>query len=203
LSPDFDELVGADLEPGERARLLRAHNLLVDAGPPPELPPSLEQPLEPRTADVVPFFNRRRHAAIAVLAAALALALFGAGFLTGHGRGGGGFETDRALAMRPTAAAPRGAVGLLALGNKDTAGNWPMLLSVSNLEKLPPRGYYAVWLTRKGKPIAPCGTFVVASAAETQVHLNAPYELNRFDGWVVTKQAPGHHEPGRVLLTTA
>jgi anti-sigma-K factor RskA len=203
LSPDFDELVGIDLDPDERSRLLHAHRLLVAAGPLPELPPSLENPLEPRMAEVVPFFNRRRHAAIAILAAALALALFGGGFLAGHGRGGGGFASERALAMRPTGAAPHGAVGLLALGNKDTAGNWPMLLSVSNLEKLPPRGYYAVWLTRKGKPVAPCGTFVVSSAAEIQVHLNAPYQLQRFDGWVVTEQAPGHHEPGRVLLTTA
>ena len=38
--PDFDELVG-ELEPEEEARLRHVHELLVAAGPPPELPPAL------------------------------------------------------------------------------------------------------------------------------------------------------------------
>ena len=48
--PDFDELVGGDDLPGpERERLQRVHELLVAAGPPPELPPELVQPdLDPR-----------------------------------------------------------------------------------------------------------------------------------------------------------
>jgi len=36
MRPDFDELVGSDLEPSERARLERVHELLVAAGPPPD-----------------------------------------------------------------------------------------------------------------------------------------------------------------------
>ena len=32
------------------------------------------------------------------------------------------------------------------------------------------------------------------------MRLNAPYELRRGDGWIVTKQLPGHHEPGPVVL---
>jgi hypothetical protein len=40
---DLDDLVGDDLEPRERARLERVHALLQQAGPPPELPPALEQ----------------------------------------------------------------------------------------------------------------------------------------------------------------
>src|ERR671936_1903421 len=35
--PDFDELVGPDAEAGERERLRRLHDLLVAAGPPPDL----------------------------------------------------------------------------------------------------------------------------------------------------------------------
>ena len=35
MRPDFDELVGTDLAPGERERLERVHELLVAAGPPP------------------------------------------------------------------------------------------------------------------------------------------------------------------------
>jgi hypothetical protein len=201
VTPDFDDLVGHDLDPDERSRLLRAHELLVAAGPPPEVPPSLADPHQPRDAEVVPFFNRRRHATIAVVAAALAIALFGGGYLAGHHGRGGGFSTQQSLAMRPTSAAPTGAIGSIAIGPVDDAGNWPMLVRVSNLTKLPPRGYYALWLTRGGKAVAPCGTFVV-EGAETEVHLNAPYRLNRFDGWVLTLQEPGHHEPGTAVLKT-
>ena len=39
--PDFDELV-PDAEEGERERLRRVHDMLVAAGPPPELTPQME-----------------------------------------------------------------------------------------------------------------------------------------------------------------
>ena len=39
-----------------------------------------------------------------------------------------------------------------------------MLVRVANLEKLPRRGYYALWLTKDGRPVAPCGNFVVCRA---------------------------------------
>ena len=41
---DFDALVGDDLEPAEHARLLRVHEMLREAGPPPELTPHLSAP---------------------------------------------------------------------------------------------------------------------------------------------------------------
>ena len=37
-TPDFDELVGVDIERDERDRLLRMHAVLLEAGPPAELP---------------------------------------------------------------------------------------------------------------------------------------------------------------------
>jgi len=120
----------------------------------------------------------------------VALALFGVGYLVGHREPSGSFEAERSLPMHATPAAPEGAIGSLAIGNKDAAGNWPMVVRVSNLKKLPPRGYYGVYLTRKGRPVAPCGTFVV-SGTTTEVRLNVPYRLQRFDGWVITLQPPG------------
>src|SRR5207245_1293825 len=45
--PEFDELIGADAPAEERERLRRVHELLVAAGPPAELPPSLETVPEP------------------------------------------------------------------------------------------------------------------------------------------------------------
>ena len=38
--PDFDQLVGHEVGREERERLQRVHELLVEAGPPPELSPS-------------------------------------------------------------------------------------------------------------------------------------------------------------------
>ena len=59
-SPNFRDLVGEDLPDTERARLERVHELLVAAGPPPELPPELVQPdLDPREQNLE-FLPRRR-----------------------------------------------------------------------------------------------------------------------------------------------
>jgi hypothetical protein len=202
LTPDFEDLVGTDLEPEERDRLRRAHDMLVAAGPLPELPPELADPMGPPEAEVVPFWNRRRNATVAVLAAALAALAFGVGYLTGHTKSGSDF-TAATVVMRGTTAAPDG-VGSIQLGSKDDAGNWPMLVRVSNLAKLSKNSYYTLWLTKKGKPVAPCGSFLVRGGTHpTEVKFTVAYKRSNFDGWVVTKQSRGDRTPGRVLLETA
>ena len=42
-SPKFQDLVGEGLPPTEHERLERVHEMLIEAGPPPELPPELEE----------------------------------------------------------------------------------------------------------------------------------------------------------------
>lgn len=172
-TPDFDELVGADLPEEERARLRRVHDLLLAAGPPPELPPALERPR-------VRALPRRRLGALA-LAAALAVAAFGAGWLA---RGGDHFEVRRSVPMRATANAP-GASALIELGHADENGNWEMLLHAKGLKPLPDDGYYVLLLTKDGEPVATCGSFKVDADGETTVRLGASYSLSEFDGWVV------------------
>jgi hypothetical protein len=198
MTPDFDELVGEDLADDERERLRRAHDLLLAAGPLPELPPYLEHPREPEPAEVVPFFNRRRSAVLAIAAAAIAAAAFGGGYLAGH-HGGGGFSAVRTVRMHGTKLAPD-ALASVQVGSTDDKGNWQMRLRVSNLPKLPERGYYTVWLARHGKTIAPCGTFR-AEGDTTTVDFTVAYTLKRFDGWVVTRWlAP--HRPQPTVMTT-
>jgi hypothetical protein len=202
VKPDFEELVGTDLEPEERARLLRAHNLLIAAGAPPELPQSIAEP-GAVAGETTWFFNRRRNVTIALLAAAIAAAAFGIGYLTGHRGNGGSFASKHTVAMHGTPAAPSGAIGSIALGRRDGAGNWQMLVRVSNLKKPPRGGYYTLWLTRKGRALASCGSFVVAGGdSTTELRFTVAYKLKDFDGWVVTEQTGGHHEAGRVVLTT-
>lgn len=184
--PDFDELAGEGLEPAERARLERAHEALLRAGPPPELPPELAEPPAPAPVRLLP---RRRRAALALVAAALALVVFGAGYLVGDRAGEA--PVDRVIVLTGTPAAP-GARASLAVFAVDDAGNWPMELTVRGLETLPEGETYELWLTRDGALAESCGVFAVAGET-TVVPLNAPYKLKRFDGWVVVRH--GESEP--------
>jgi len=199
MTPEFDDLIGGDVPAAERERLRRAHDLLVAAGPPAELPPELEHPVKPPPEIVIPYFPKRRYAAAAILAAALAAAAFGGGYLFGHSTNSG-FSAAFKVRMHGTAATPD-ALAAIQVGKRDADGNWPMLVKVSNLPRLPAHGYYTLWLSRNGKPTAPCGTFR-AHGATTGVTFTVAYTLKRFTGWVVTKQSPGHREPGPVVLTT-
>lgn len=175
-APPFDEIVdGAD---PERLRLRSAHDLLLAAGAPPELPPSLEAPPpEPRAGLIT--FPRRRYTAIAAVAVA-ATVLFGVGYAIG-GRDSPQ-KPVRSIAMN----GPSGATATIDLLSKDAAGNWPMTLEVSGLAALSDGETYTLWLTRDGKLAESCGAFAVA-AGTTTVPLNAPYPLKQFDGWVVVR----------------
>lgn len=193
--PDFDELVGSDVEPGERDRLRRVHDMLVTAGPPAELPPHLES--GPTLAMTLSRPPRRTTRRLALLAAALCvLAItFVVGYVTGNNGGSGG----RTLSLTGTRAAPN-ALASLRVFPADSSGNWPMRLSGTGLPKLGPRGYYEVYLVRDGKLFAPCGAFVTKSAETAiDVTLNAPYRLHPHDTWVVVKHFVDH-DPGAVVL---
>ena len=189
MSPDFDELAGDGLAADERERLARVHALLVAAGPPPELPPGLASAPAPPNASVIPFLRRYRAAAAGV-AAVLAVALLGAGYVIGRGT-----TPEQAFTVPMTGAG--GARAELVVFAKDSAGNWPMELTVSGLEPLTAGGVYELRLTKNGKLAESCGTFSVA-AAETTVPLNAPYRLRDYDGWVIVQR--GSTSP---LLSTA
>lgn len=190
-APDFDELVG-DAPAEERERMRRAHDLLVAAGPPPELPASISSP-------PVRAFPRRRTPALLIAAAIAALA-FAAGWIL---NGGDDFEVRAAVPMHGTSNAP-GASAMLELGYGDGDGNWPMLVKVEGLKQLPKGGYYELLLTKKGKPIAVCGSFKVKPEGWTEVRLGASYDLRSFDGWVVRPYIHGRDKFNRtvVLRTT-
>lgn len=183
--PDLRELVGDDVPAEELERLGRVHELLVRAGPPPELPGELAEPPEPDST--VALLPRRHWRPLAALAAALALAAFGAGWLAASARDSGGGETfaiDFRVPLQGTPAAPK-AVASLAVGERDEAGNWPMAMTVRGLPELPEGRHYELWLTRDGKIAAYCGRF--RTEANTVAYLNAPYRLRSYDGWVVTR----------------
>ena len=198
-APDFDDLVGTDLPDEERARLMRAHRLLVEAGPPPELSPELDSvpwPDEPQ----MPLLKPKQRRPL-LLAAAIATAI-GIGFVLGQSTGpsSSSMQTVRVVKLAGTNL-DSNARGTLELGKADADGNWPMVLRARGLQELPEGGYYDLYLTKGGKPVVLCGTFNV-KGREIVIHFSAAYELDHFDedGWVITRQLPGNHKPTEVVL---
>jgi hypothetical protein len=197
--PNFDELAGgADLSPEEAARLERVHDLLVAAGPPPELPPRLLEPdheLEHR--DNVIFLPRRRAGMVLGIAAAVALLALLGGYLLGQRQQ---FDEAGSVTMHSTVtASPASAV--IHVGKADSAGNWPLKVDVKSLPALPEGEYYEMFLTRgANQRAASCGTFRVSGSSD-EVRLNAPYHLRAFDGWIVTREGPGSGNHPVVLST--
>jgi len=199
---DFHDLVDTSgLAPEEEARLRRAHDLLVQAGPPPDLPPELEAPpTQPAEAEILqfPLLPQRRFALVAVAAATVTLIAFGGGYFLGHSKSKPtAFKTERVVAMHG-----RGeALAVLRIAAPDSVGNWPMEMQVSGLPSLQQRSaYYELWLTKNGKAVAPCGTFRV-HGKNTNVHFTVPYNLQHYDGWIVTAQPRDETPPGPVVLT--
>jgi hypothetical protein len=171
------------------------HDLLVAAGPPPELPPALQAPPPSPRATVLSLPRRRRALAAVALAAALAAAVFG-GYAIGTR--GGGFTTWRGpIAMHGATSA----LASLRIGRADAAGNWPVQLRVSGLPKLPPGGYYELLLTRDGARGPECGTFVV-DRGTTVVTMNAPSTLPEWNGWVIVRHLPGQPADSTPILST-
>jgi hypothetical protein len=188
MSDRFDDLVGDIEDPAERERLRRVHELLLSVEAPPELSPAARPP-EP-----VRLLPRRRRYALALLAAALAAALFGTGYLVG----------DRADDVTPVTVIAmsgvgdgRGAAASIELLPQDASGNWPLNVLLRGLEPSKDRAdYYELWLTKGGKLADSCGRFTVHPGLTT-VTLSVPYGLRRYDGWVVTRRGSD-----RVLLRT-
>jgi hypothetical protein len=200
-APDFDDLVGKDVPDEERARLLQAHRLLVEAGPPPELSPEMESVPWPEDSQMPLLKPKPKQRRLLLLAAAIATAI-GIGFVLGQSTSSSSssMEAVRVVNLAGTAL-DSDARGTLELGKADAHGNWPMILHTRGLQQLPEGGYYDLYLTKGGKPVVLCGTFNV-KGDEVVVHFSAAYDLGHFDknGWVVTRQLPENHEPTEVVL---
>jgi hypothetical protein len=189
-----------DLAPEERGRLERLHELLLEAGPPVELPPELEQPVDAPDAEIIafPLLPKRRVGAAVLLASAAAAAALVGGFVWGHSKA----KPAPLAAERIVSMHGQGALAVLKVAKHDSVGNWPMEMSVSGLpEQMQRAAYYELWLTQKNGPMLPCGTFRVHGKTTT-VRFSVPYSFKHASGWIVTRQVPGAAEPGPTVLTT-
>lgn len=182
--PDFQELVGNDLSPAERERLERVHEMLIAAGPPPELPQELADP--PRQEGKLVELAHRRLRTGLVLAAAIVIAAFAAGYLLGA-RGEDSSSNSLAAAKQVVLGKAPGRFAVVGIGDRDSSGNWPMTVQVEGLDHLPRGDYYTLFMTRNGKPIVTCGTFNVSEDGLTKVQFSVAYDVNRFDGLMIKK----------------
>jgi hypothetical protein len=206
--PDFRELVGEDLPTEEAARLRHVHDLLLEAGPPPELPRSLAVPaieVSERPArehqGMFQLLPRRRLGAALALAATVALVAFVGGYVAGyrHHPAASKFATEQTVRLHGTALDPD-AVAVVRVGHEDANGNLPMLVTAEHLTRLPRNGYYTLALTKNGRPVVSCGTFRVRSdQARTTVRMAVAYDVTEFDGWVVTEYRHGRKAEPVVL----
>jgi hypothetical protein len=179
--PDFRDLVGDDLPAEERERLQRVHEMLIAAGPPPELPPQLEQvPTDRPAAEPIALPRRRTGAALA-LAAAIALVAFLGGYIAGHSKNTP-FESVQSVKL-----GNRQVSAVVKLGPKDTNGNTPMQLKVEGLPPLPAQDYYVLFMTKRGKPIVECGTFHVRTRGSVTVPFTVAYDPSDFDGFQLAR----------------
>jgi hypothetical protein len=208
-TPNFDELVGGEVTGDERERLRRTHELLTQAGPPPELSPELEKVPWPEEAlQPLGLFRtprqRKGWSRFQVVLAAAAVLLVG--FLIGHALASRSntFTATHVVNMHGTRAAPN-AFASVELGRKGNDGNWPMQVTVDNLPPAQNGSYYNLWLSLHGKPIALCGTFNTHFNGNASVRMSAAYNLGemKFDGWIVTRHAAGVPERlSPTVLTT-
>lgn len=197
--PDLRDLIGDEGDTDER--LARVHELLLDAGPPPDAVPR-----SPHVGGrVFRARTRRRRWTELALAAALAAVALAVGFAVGSR--GSAFEPVATVAMHGVSPVAE-ASAELAVGKPDESGNIALEMDVKRLPQLPQGGWYELFLSKNGVIGASCGTFVTAGD-ETTVRLGVGYDLRRwrkaglYDGWVVTAHVPGKPGSGeRILLTT-
>jgi hypothetical protein len=205
--PNLDELIDPETAGADRERLQHVHELLLQAGPPPELTPELER--GPTLGITLQRQRQRRRRvvkqrALLLLAAALSVALvFLGGYAVGN-RGGGSTSSSgplwKALALKGTSLVPH-AQATLQVWQSDTGNNEPMKLAVDGLPKLPGNASYEVYLFRNGRIGGQCGSFTIKNTSgSATVTLNSPYSLRPGDSWVVTRPGAGGAEPGQTVL---
>ncbi len=116
------------------------------------------------------------------LAAAIALAAFLGGYVTGYQRSDGDFDAARSVVL---GTGPMRAIVRFAAA--DANGNRRMLVTAQGLPQTKPGNYYVLLMTKMGKPIVTCGTFKVGSDPLTTVRFTIGYEVEDFDGLLLAE----------------
>lgn len=187
MTPDFDELIGTEGTPEERDELRLVHELLVSASPPPRTE-------APRRISASRLWLPRRWAIATATVVSVAAGL-AAGYVAGTSNG---FQADFTRPMHGVGATPS-ASAVIKVGDESASNNRALVMNVRSLPPLQ-KGWYELYLTKKGKPVVPCGIFQTGASGVAHVTMNAPADLAEYDGWIVTAVVGGDRGPA--LLTT-
>jgi hypothetical protein len=220
VSGNFEDLVDlTGLSDEDETRLRRVHEMLVAAGPPTDLPIELSRPVAVADgevvslaevvplADVIPLAqhrSRRRPVAALLIAATVAVACFGGGYLlaTQASSDKSAIKVVRVVPMQGVQ--EQNSLASLSVGSSDQNGNWPLQLTVSGLPQLTGDArYYLVVKQGKGGRGILCGSFEVAPHGATTVTFNVAYKITPSTHWIITRMAPGVKYPGHVVMTTS
>lgn len=180
----------------ERRRLERVHELLIEVGPPPELPPTLAQPRRGRERWRLRGWPRvvaeRRLAIPVALGAAIAAVTFGVGYLAGAGAepprpsAAPRFVAEQVVMLQPRVSGLR-ASAVVRIGRREN-GNLPLRLTVQGLARLPRGDYYILYMTKNRTPVVICGTFNVSGrSARPELAFTVGYDLAEFDGFALVE----------------
>ena len=204
MTADFDQLVDlTGLGPADQARLLRVHDMLVAAGPPAELPSALSAPpaemIAPVGGTVIRFPTRRRTGAAMLIAATVAAACFGGGYVLANQAHSSATHVFRVVQLQ----GQQNSEAALRVGSADGNGNWSIQLTVNGLKPLASTERYYLMVWQSGRPVALCGGFEVGGKGATTVSFNVAYKITESTRWVVTEMAPGFKYPGHVVMTTS
>ena len=204
--PNLNDLIGDEATGAERQQLQHVHEMLLEAGPPPELSDTLEA--GPTLGMTLGQHQRQRKVKRrGMLLLAAAIAVF-AVFIAGYASRSTGRSSNQAVItqqLKGTPLLPQAQGTLQVWDSQDAGTNWPMTLTVVGLPTLAPHSYYEVYLVRNGKPWGSCGRFRVGNSRNSAespvtVTLSAPYTLHDGDTWVVTRPGRGGAEPGPTVL---
>src|SRR6185312_626246 len=159
MNREFDDVVDlTGVSPEDEARLRRVHSMLIEAGPPQELPASMGRAPATPAAKVVAL----------LIAAAVAAACFGGGYVLANQAHSskGAIHVVRVVPMQGV----QNSAAALRVGSADGNGNWPIQLTVNGLKPLQDDSrYYLMVLQGNGKRPIFCGSFEVSSKGATTV----------------------------------
>ena len=126
------------------------------------------------------------------------IAAFATGYLLGA-RGEDSVPSSAPPAKQVVLGKTADRLAVVSIGERDPNGNWPMVVQVEGLDHLSGGDYYTLFMTKKGKAVATCGTFNVAENGLTTISFSVAYDPDRYDGLMLAEYDRGTHKDTPLL----
>lgn len=188
---DFEEhLAGCERCQAEVAELRGLPELLEQAAPPVEVPPSLRERTFAAVERAAAQQRRRRRWRLALTAAAACLVLVVA-FVGGYTLSRVGPFADRGRVIEFALAAPDGGAARATAKVRQVGDGLAITMEVSGLAPNPPGSVYECWYVGPGDSLArpnrvSAGTFTVGADGRASLRLHSAADLQRYPAMGVT-----------------